>query len=69
MKSAKKVQECDIGRLRNQIKLRDHGSAMTTPRPISKSATQRANRQTADGQTDRGGKEDGDSRRVGEMIE
>ena len=38
---------------------------MTTPRPISKSATQRANRQTADGQTDRGGREDGDRRRDG----
>lgn len=58
-----KVQECDIGRLRNQIKLRDHGGTMTTPRPISKSATQRANRQTADGQTDRGGREDGELER------
>lgn len=55
-----KVQKCDIGRLRNQIELCDHGSTMTTPRPISKSPTQRANRQTADGQTDRGGKEDRD---------
>lgn len=44
-----KVQECDIGRLKNQIELRDHGSTMTAPRPISKSATQRANRQAADG--------------------
>lgn len=35
-----------------------HCSTLTGPGPISKSAAQRANRQTADGQTDRAGKED-----------
>ena len=62
-----KVQACDIGRLGNQIGLRDHSSAMTTPKPISKSAAQRANRQTADRQTDRGGGEDKAGWRAGEM--
>lgn len=37
----------DTGHLRNR--LHDHSSAMTTLRPIRKSATQMANRQIADG--------------------
>lgn len=51
----KRPKVFDIGHLR-----RDHGCTMTTLWPISKSVRQRANRQTADGPTDRGGKEDRD---------